>query len=178
MTTNRGGITELSFTLSGLKSALGPSNTGYWVLAEFIGSTGWTGGSDPFASYTNTAISNDYIACKCVSGSSPLSTSTSSPFVDSTCIRRQPQGTFTNYAILVNANAQLAQDLICFFPEFAISSGMSFSVEFKLVYNDNYPPELSTVTTKYSSLYRTTSNTLTYSGSSPTMSLTGFNTLT
>jgi hypothetical protein len=64
--------------------------------------------------------------------------------------------------------------MMCFFPEFTVSAGMSFYVEFKLIYGNNYPPELTTTTTKYSSLYRTQSNTLTFSGASPTMTLTGF----
>jgi hypothetical protein len=45
------------------------------------------------------------------------------------------------------------------------------------VYGDTFPPELTTVTTKYSSLYRVTSNTLSF-GSTPTFSLTNLNPLT
>jgi len=54
---------------------------------------------------------------------------------------------------------------------------MIFYVEFKLVYGNNYPPELTSTTTKYSSLYRTQSNTLTFSGASPTMGLPAFSTI-
>ena len=56
-------------------------------------------------------------------------------------------------------------------------SGMSFSVEFKLVYGDSYPPELTSASTKYSSVFRVQSNTLTFSGSSPDMTMTGFSSL-
>jgi len=85
LSTNRAGVTELSLQLSSLTTAIGPQNTGYWLVAEFIGSTGWTTTSDPFASYTNTDLTNHYLACKCIAGSSPLSVSASSPFIDSIC---------------------------------------------------------------------------------------------
>lgn len=143
-----------------------------------MSTSGWTAGNEPFATYTNTAVSNDFIACKCIAGTSPLTVSASSAIVDTVCVRRIPSGSFTNYAILIQANAAKTQDLICYFPEFKIATSMSFNVEFKLVYGDAYPPELSTVTTKYSSLYRVSSNTLTFSGSTPTMTLTGFSSLT
>jgi len=88
ISTNRAGVTELSFLLTSLNTNVGPINSGYWVLAEFIGSTsGWTTTAEPFQ-YTNTAVPNDNIACKCVAGASPISVSASSPFVDSNCIRR------------------------------------------------------------------------------------------
>jgi hypothetical protein len=42
---NRGGPTELSFTLSNLQTNLGPANNGYLLLAEFLGSGSWLGAS-------------------------------------------------------------------------------------------------------------------------------------
>jgi hypothetical protein len=172
-----GGTTELSFTLSNANIAFGPQTNGYSLLAEFLATSGWTGSNDPFASYTNTLILADSIACKCIAGATPLTVSAASSIVDTSCTRRLPNSTFNNYAILISANVQLTQDLICFFPEFKLPSSTSFNVEFKLVYGDAYPPELTTVTTKYSSLYRTTSNTLSF-GTTPVMPSSNFNTLT
>ena len=65
---------------------------------------------------------------------------------------------------------------MCFFPEFTVASGMSFSVQAKLVYGDNYVPEL-VGSNKYHSLYSVTSNTLTFSGSSPDMTFPYFSSL-
>ncbi len=152
-----------------MKTKLGPLNNNYYLLAEFLGSSGWTTTNDPFASYTNTNIESDYLACKCIAGASPLTVSASSPIVDTVCKRRLPSGSFTNYAILIGANAAINQDLICFFPEFTIATGMSFNVEFKLVFEDTYPEERASVSTKYSSKFRIQSNTLTFSGSTPNM---------
>jgi hypothetical protein len=177
LSTNVGGTTEFSFKLTSSNINFGPQTNGYWLLAEFMTTSGWTGNNEPFATYANPSILDDSLACKCISGASPLSVSAASAIVDTTCTRRVPNGTFTNYAILINTNVQLTQDLICYFPEFKVPSSTSFSVEFKLVYGDAFPPELTTVTTKYSSLYRVTSNTLTF-GTTPTMTITGFNTLT
>ena len=56
---NRGGVTELSFEINNLKRATGSGNNNFFILAEFINSNGWTGGSDPFATYTNTAIDDE-----------------------------------------------------------------------------------------------------------------------
>ena len=137
LSNNINGVTQLSFQVTSLNVNIGPQNTGFSLLVEFIGTSGW---SDPFGTYTNTAITNDYIACKCIAGASPLTVSVSSPLVDASCIRRLPTGSFNNYAILVNFNAQKTQDLICFFPQFRITSSMSFSAEFKLIYGDSYPP--------------------------------------
>lgn len=180
LSNNVGGTTELSFTLSSSNIAFGPQTNGYLLLVEFLISTGsaWSGSNDPFASYTNTAILSDSIACKCIAGASPLSVSAASPIVDATCTRRLPNGTYSNYAILISSvNVQQTQDLICFFPEFKIPSSTTFTAEFKLVYGDVNPPELTTVTTKYSSLYRTTSGSVSY-GTTPTMSISGFSSLT
>lgn len=142
-------------------------------MAEFIGSSSWTGSSDPFASYTNTAMQTDDIDCKCIAGANPLSISASSPIVDTVCKRRLPSGSFSNFAIVIGASALSTQDLICFFPEFKIATGMSFSVEMKLIFDDNtYPPERASTSTKYTSRFRTTSNTLSYSGSTPNMNST------
>lgn len=180
LSNNVGGATELSFTLRNSNIAFGPQTTGYLLLVEFLISAGsaWSGSNDPFATYTNTAILSDSVACKCISGATPLSVSAASSIVDATCIRRLPNGTFSNYAILISSvNVQQNQDLICFFPEFSIPSSTTFTAEFKLIYGDVYPPELTTTTTKYSSLYRTDSSPVSY-GTTPTMSLTGFSTLT
>jgi hypothetical protein len=171
LTNNRGASTEMSFTLTSLKTSLGPLNNNYYLLAEFIGSAGWTSGSDPFA-YTNPGIQNDFIACKCIAGTSPLTVSISSPVADTTCKRRLPSGSFTNYAILIGASASTNQDLTCFLPEFGIAADMSFRVEFKLVYEDNYPGERYSGSTVYSSLFRVQSNTLSFSGLTPNMNTT------
>lgn len=138
----------------------------------------WSGSSDPFSSYTNTGILSDSLACKCIVGANPLSVSAASPIVDATCTRRLPNSTYSNYAILISSvNVQQTQDVICFFPEFKIPTSTTFTAEFKLVYGDVHPPELTTVTTKYSSLYRTTSGSVSY-GTTPSMSLPNFNSLT
>jgi hypothetical protein len=63
-----------------------------------------------------------------VTGTSPLTTSVTSPYVDTTCRRRLPSGSFNNYAILIGVDADQNQDLICFFPEFTISTNMNFYV--------------------------------------------------
>lgn len=178
LSNNVNGVTELSITITSASISFGPQNNGYWLLAEFLGSSGWTASNDPFASYTNTALLADNIACKCISGASPLTVSLASAIVDATCVRRLPNSTFfTNYAILINANVQQNQDLRCFFPEFRVAASSSVQVEFKLIDGDVYPPDLVGTTTKYNSLYRVTSNTLSF-GTTPTMSLTGFSTLT
>lgn len=171
LTNSRGAATELSFSLSNLKTDLGPLNNNYYLLAEFIGSAGWTSGNDPFT-YTNQGINNDYLACKCIAGTSPLTISTSSPIIDTTCKRRLPSGTFTNYAILIGASASATQDLICFLPEFTISAGMSFSVQFKLIYEDNYPNERTSGSTVYSSVFRVSSNNLDFTALTPNMNTT------
>ena len=169
---SRGGPTELQFSLSSLTTDLGPQNNNYLLLAEFLGSSGWTGSNDPFASYTNTALQSDYVDCKCIAGTSPLTISASSPIVDTVCKRRLPSGSFTNYAILIEASASANQDLICYIPEFTIASGMSFNVEFKLIFGDTYPPERISTTTKYTSRFRIQSNTLAFSGQVPNMNST------
>jgi hypothetical protein len=128
LSTNRGAVTELSFTLTSVQTKFGPQNNNYYLLAEFIGTSGWTGTSDPFSSYTNTNIQTDFITCKCLAGSSPLTTSVSSPYVDSICKRRLPGGSFTNYAILIDISAARTQDVTCFFPEFTIATSMTFRV--------------------------------------------------
>ena len=38
-----------------LAMSIGSANTNYILLAEFSGSSGWTGNNDPFKSYVNTA---------------------------------------------------------------------------------------------------------------------------
>lgn len=116
LTTTRGAPTEFSFTLRSLKTRLGPQNNNYYLLAEFIGTSSWTGAGNPFASYTNPGIDSDELACKCISGSNPLTVSASSSIIDTVCKRRVPTGTFTNFAIIVQASATANQDLICFFP--------------------------------------------------------------
>jgi hypothetical protein len=69
----------------------------------------------------------------------------------------------------------VTQDLICFFPEFTVTSGMIFNVEFKLVYGDTYPPERVSTTTKYTSLFRMQSNTLDFTAITPNMNTTYVN---
>lgn len=53
-----------------------------------------------------------------------------------------------------------------------IDVSMSFNVEFKLVYEDTYPLERNAGTPKYTSVYRTQSNTLSFSGLTPNMNST------
>jgi hypothetical protein len=78
---------------------------------------------------------------------------------------------FSNYAILIDTPAIKNNDLICYFPEFYISTGMSFSVQFKTIYGDSYPIDLQGGTTNYGSMYTITSNILSFSsGSTPSMS--------
>lgn len=99
---------------------VGSVNTNYLLLAEFIGTSTWTGANDPFKSYTNTLKSKERIECKCLSGIGPLSSSTTSPFVDAKCWRRLPGsigiGTFNNYAILIDHPALKSNDIKCYFP--------------------------------------------------------------
>jgi hypothetical protein len=133
--------------VKGLTTDLGSSNTNYILLAEFIGATGWTGSSDPFRSYTNTLKTKERIECKCLSGPGPLSSSTTSPYVDAKCYRRLPNtvvgsGTFPNYAITIDHAASKNNDIKCYFPEFFLTSGMSFSVKFKRIYGDSYPIDI------------------------------------
>ena len=58
---NRGGVTELSFEVTSLALDIGSGTggTGFFLLLEFFSSSGWTGGSDPFATYTNTALDDE-----------------------------------------------------------------------------------------------------------------------
>ena len=93
-----------------------------------MSSSGWTGGNDPFATYTNTALDDELIECKCLSGIGPLSISTTSPYIDAKCRRRLPAGSFTAFAILIDHNANANEDIRCFFPEFKIASSMSITV--------------------------------------------------
>lgn len=107
-----------------------------------------------------------------------ISITTTSPYVDATCRRRLPVSTgFNAYAILIDFNANAAEDVKCYFPEFTITSGMSFNVELKLVYGNSYPPDL-TNGKQYGSVLRTTSNSLTFSGSTPGTSYNAGLTLT
>lgn len=64
----------------------------------------------------------------------PLSSSSSSPFLDAKCYRRlpttlpsSPSQTYTNYAILIDHPALKSQDIRCYFPEFMISTGLSMT---------------------------------------------------
>ena len=50
---------------------------------------------------------------------------------------------------------------------------MSFNIEFKLVFDENtYPPERASGSAKYTSRFRVTSNTLSFSGNTPNMNST------
>ena len=91
--------------------------------------------------------------------------------MDAVCKRRLPADHLNNYAILVKANALANQDLKCFFPAWNIVAGTSVQAEFKLVYGETTPEERFswTVSTKYWSRFRVTSNTLSFSGSTPNM---------
>lgn len=149
---------------------MGPLNNNYYLLAEFLGTSGWSGSNDPFASYTNTAEERDNLDCKCIAGSSPLAVSASSPIVDVACKRRLPASPYNNYAILIEASANANQDLICYLPEFTIATGMNFNIEFKLVYEDNYPEERNGGAGKYNSVFRVQSNSLVFTGNTPNMS--------
>ena len=170
LSNNRGAITQFSFTLTSLQTKLGPLNNNYYLLAEFISTSGWTGSNQPFATYTNTNVQTDFVACKCIAGSSPLTTSASSPYVDTICKRRLPTASFGNYAILIGVSAAKNQDLMCFFPEFMITTSTVFRVQFKLIHGDTYPDErLSAATTKYSSKFRIQSNLLNFTTSTPNM---------
>lgn len=53
---------------------------------------------------------------------------------------------------------------------------MSFSIELKVIYGNSYPPDL-TGGNQYASMYRKTSNTLNFAGSSPTTPASGLSTL-
>jgi hypothetical protein len=126
---NRGGVTELSFELEGLKTSIGSSETNYLLLAEFLNSNGWTSSNDPFATYLNVALDDLPIECKCTSGTGPLSISTTTPYgVSTTCRRRQPSGSFSAFAILIDHDAVLNEDIKCFFPEFRIAADMNIEV--------------------------------------------------
>lgn len=95
-----------------------------------------------------------------------------SPYTDAKCKRRLPvaSGGPNTFAILVDFDATLGQDVKCFFPEFKITAGMSFSVEMKAVLAGNsYSPDL-TNGRQYGSVYRTTSNTLSFATAIPDMS--------
>ncbi len=131
---------------------IGSANNNYLLLAEFIGTSAWTSASDPFRSYTNTAKNKELIECKCISGVGPLSSSTTSPYVDAKCYRRLPgitvgSGTFNNFAIVIDHPARKTHDIKCYFPEFYVSTGMSLNVKFKRIYGDSYPIDIITGTT-------------------------------
>jgi hypothetical protein len=103
-----------------------------------------------------------------------LSSSTTSPYVDAKCYRRLPNtvvgsGTFPNYAITIDHAASKNNDIKCYFPEFFLTSGMSFSVKFKRIYGDSYPIDIISGTSEYFSMFTVTSNTLTFSGANPSM---------
>lgn len=57
-----------------------------------------------------------------------LSVTTTTSYVDATCIRRLPvSGGFNAYAILIDVNANPSESVRCYFPEFKIFSGMTVS---------------------------------------------------
>lgn len=166
---NRDGVTEFMMDIGTLAVGVGSSTTNYLLLAEIIGGTSWTSTNDPFSSYVNTAITEEYIECKCLSAIGTISITTTSPYVDASCQRRLPvSGGFNAYAILIDFNANAGESVRCYFPEFKIFSGMVFSVELKTVYGNSYPPDLTGGNT-YGAVYRKTSNQLNFAGSSPTM---------
>jgi len=106
----------------------------------------------------------------------PLSSSTSSPYVDAKCYRRLASvtvgsGTFANYAITIDHGVLKNNDVKCYFPEFYVTTGMSLTVKFKTIYGDSYPTDLiGGSTTTYGSMYQLTSNTLAFTGVIPSMS--------
>jgi hypothetical protein len=53
---------------------------------------------------------------------------------------------------------------------------MAFSIELKVIYGNSYPPDL-TGGNQYASIYRKTSNSLNFAGSSPTMPASGLSSL-
>lgn len=53
---------------------------------------------------------------------------------------------------------------------------MSFSVEVKTVYGNSYPPD-RTDGKQYGGVFRKTTNTLSFAGSTPSMTLTGLSAL-
>lgn len=175
LTDTREAVTELIMEVKSLALSIGSANTNYMLLAEFIGTSGWTGSNDPFKSYTNTAKNKERIECKCLSGTGPLSSSTTSPYVDAKCWRRLPgitagSGTFNNYAILIDHGAAKNNDIKCYFPEFYVTSDMSLNVKFKAIYGDSYPVDIIGSTTEYFSMYTVTAPTVPYTGTTPSMS--------
>ncbi len=102
--------------VKGLNMDIGSANTNYLLLLEFLTTSGWTSANDPFKSYTNTVNNDEPIDCKCLSGVGPLSSSTTSPLVNAKCRRRLPTATFNNFAILIDSQASLNNDIRCYFP--------------------------------------------------------------
>ena len=176
ITENRGGVTELALEVTELAKDIGVDNQNFLLLAEFQSSGSWTGSSDPFSEYTNTALQDDEIECKCISAIGPLSISTTSPYSNKPCRRRLPTGTapFNLFSILISHNANEGEDIKCFFPEFKISSGMTLQVKFKLIYGDSYPIDIQSGT-GFGSVFSVLSNSISYAGTSPDMS---FNSMT
>lgn len=87
---------------------------------------------------------------------------TTSPYDSPKCIRRLPvSGGFNAFAILIDFNANANQYVKCYFPEFKTATSMSFNIELKVIYGNSYPPDL-TDGKQYGSVYRTTSNTLSF----------------
>lgn len=78
--------------------------------------------------------------------------------------------TFNNYAILIDHGTLKNNDIKCYFPEFYIVSGMSLSVKFKAIYGDSYPTDIINSTTEYFSMYTIAAPTITYLGSTPSLS--------
>lgn len=176
--TNRDGVTEFVLDISTLAVGVGSSTTGYLLLAEFIGSTSWTGTNDPFSSYVNTANTDESIECLCLSAVTTISITTTSPYVSANCIRRLPvSGGFNAYSILIDFNANVGESVRCYFPEFKIFTGMSFTVELKTIYGNSYPPDL-TGGNQYGAVYRKSSSALSFIGSSPTMPGSAMSSLT
>jgi hypothetical protein len=58
LTDTREAVTELIMEVKSLRVNMGSTNNNYFLLAEFIGTSGWTSANDPFRTYTNTAKNN------------------------------------------------------------------------------------------------------------------------
>lgn len=163
---NRGDVTELSITANNLAVAIGDS-TGYNLLATFVGSNFWTN-ADPFSSFTDSTFKEQVIDCKCVSSTAPISINSGTPFTDAKCKRRISGGAapFNAFAILINFNAAVNNNIRCFFPEFKLTQGYDLTIELKAIIGDSYIPTLDTGA-PYGGVYRTTSNTISMTGAVP-----------
>lgn len=93
---------------------------------------------DPFQ-YSDQSIANDVVSCQCYTNLGSLDLRTAVSYQEPKCVRRKPQGSYSNYAVTIGISASINHDLTCFFPEFTVPNMANFHAQLKLITIGSFP---------------------------------------